>query len=363
MIELFRKTFGREPSYFGTAPGRVNLIGEHTDYNGGFVLPTAIPQSTRVALARRQDNLVKVTSRNMEGRGFEYRLGEEKKRGQWTDYVQGLTHLLSAQETITGFEAAIESDVPIGSGLSSSAALDVSMMKAVCEAFQISADAVSIAKFCQRIENEFVGAPVGIMDPMAVSLATFGTALFIDTRSLRYEKILLPVDRMELAIINSGVRHRNIGGGYAQRRQECEDACRILGVRQLRDVTSIDQLEQLPDVLRRRARHVFQEDQRVERAVAQLREGNLAEVGRLFNESHASMRDDYEISIPEINFLVETAIAQPGVFGARLTGGGFGGSMVILAVNGKGREVANRVLETYKTRYPSPACIMLPETV
>jgi galactokinase len=198
------------------------------------------------------------------------------------------------------------------------------------------------------------------MDPLAVSLATYGTALFVDTRSLHYEKIPLPMDEIELVIINSGVAHRNVGGGYKTRRLECENACRLLGVTLLREVTSISQLDILPDVLRRRARHVFHENQRVEKAVAALREGNLEELGRLFNQSHASMRDDYEISIPEIDFLVDTATREPGVLGARLTGGGFGGSVVILATFGKGHEVAKRVVEAYTARFQSPATVMLP---
>lgn len=356
----FHTHFGKKPQYFGKASGRVNLIGEHTDYNDGFVLPTAIPQETRVALAPRSDRLVNLVSQNLPGEKYEYFLGNEKKSGHWVDYVQGLTSFLAETTKISGFDLVVHSDIPIGAGLSSSAALEVAILRAFSESFGVNLDEVATSRLCQRVENEFVGAHVGIMDPMAVSVASYGTAVFLDTKSLHFEKISLPVETMELVIINSGVRHRNVGGGYNTRRQECEKACQILNVPSLREVRELSQVERLPEPLRRRVRHVVKENKRVWDAVTALRNNDMERLGTLFNESHQSMRDDYEVSIPEIDFLVDTAVKMPGVFGARLTGGGFGGSVVILSNQGIGKEIARAVCQKYFSTFKITPSVLLP---
>ena len=349
------------------ANGRVNLIGEHTDYNGGFVLPTGIPQQTIVTLKARGDMKVTLASMNAGGEPFTYELGQETPHKAWTDYVQGATKImreLVESREIRGFDLTVSSDVPMGSGLSSSAALLVAVFKALREAWGLSGKLgdVEIAKLSQRVENEFVGAKVGIMDPMAASLASEGQALFIDTESLAIEQVRIPSDKMEIAVINSGIFHSNAHGGYNQRRRECEEACEKLGVKSLREVglDRMAEIEQLPEPLGRRAKHVVTENQRVLDAVEALKKGDCEKLGMLFRQSHESMRDDYEVSVPDVDTLVAIANSENDVFGARLTGGGFGGSIVIGARAGKALEVARRVADLYAKQTNREPQILVP---
>lgn len=332
------------------APGRVNLIGEHTDYNGGFVLPIAIPQKTTATLARRKDTLVRAWSADYrEGGVLEFELGREEPRKLWIDYVAGMTSELAREGLgLSGFDVAFESQVPVGSGLSSSAALEISLARAVRAAFALALDDVAMARIGQRAENRFVGAPVGIMDQMAASLGDPQTALFLDTRSLAFERIPIP-SGAEVVVIDSGISHSHASGQYRARRAECEEAARALGVRQLRDVGEEDlpRVARLPEPLARRARHVVTEDARVIEAVGAMRAGDLERLGVLLDDSHASLRDDFEVSTAEIDRLVALARRQAGVYGARLTGGGFGGSIVVLARAGAGRAAAARTVEEY----------------
>jgi galactokinase len=357
----FPALFGRPPAVTADAPGRVNLIGEHTDYNGGFVLPTAIPQRTRVELAPRPDRTVRAWSSAAETR--QYTLGAEAPGQGWLDYVQGVTRLLAADgHTLGGFDVRITSTVPVGSGLSSSAALTVSVMRALRNLFALRLDDVQVARLGQRVENEFVGARVGIMDPMAASLADAGTALFLDARSLHFERVPLPAGA-DLIVVASGVSHRlAAGGGYNTRRAECERACEVLGVGQLRDLGAADlgRIDTLPAPLNRRARHVVTENDRVLAAVAALGAGDLARLGGLFYASHASMRDDYEVSIPEIDLLVDLARADGAIYGARLTGGGFGGSVVMLGHAGAGAAAADRIARAYAARSGQTPRVLVP---
>jgi len=359
----FDELFGRHAFLTASAPGRVNLIGEHTDYNGGFVLPTVIPQRTVVELAPRADRLVRVWSASVpEPRLVTYELGTEARCGAWTDYVQGITWVLGAAgHGLRGFDARITSGVPLGGGLSSSAALEVSLMRALRTAFDLALDDVPLARLARRAENEFVGAPVGIMDQMACSLAGERDALFLDTRTLAYELVPLPPGA-ELVVINSGIAHNHAKGDYRTRRRECEEASRLLGVPELRDLGQADlaRIMTLPDPLGRRARHVVTEDDRVLATVRALRAGDVEAVGRLFFESHDSMRDDYEVSVPEVDALVEAARLDPDVFGARLTGGGFGGAVVVLARAGSARPVAERVAARYRERCGRTATVLVP---
>jgi galactokinase len=346
--------------YQGKANGRVNLIGEHTDYNGGWVLPTAIPQYTKVSLKIRPGQTAHLMSSGH--RDSSYELGQEKYSGTWMDYLQGATKYIAEKGTIGGFEAVIESTIPEGSGLSSSAALEISFLKALRSAFKLDVSDVELALMGQRIENEFVGARVGIMDQMSACLAKTGEALFLDTRELIYERLKLPLDKMDLIIINSGLSHQlsTTDGGYNQRRAQCEEACAILGIKQLRDI-SVTALatKKLPDTLARRARHVVTENERVHAAVAAIKEENLSALGKLFNESHKSMRDDYEVSIPEIDLLVDLCTAEDDCFGARLTGGGFGGSIVAFTKKDQGQNVSAKVLKEYKKRTGLDATILV----
>ncbi len=362
--DQFRILFGREPDVQSAAFGRVNLIGEHTDYNDGFVLPTSIPQSTAVALARRDDQVVRAWSadRSVGAKLDTYELRHESVTRGWLDYVQGITQAVErAGYTIGGFDLAVRSTVPLGSGLSSSAALEVALLRGLRQLFALDLDDVRLAGLGQRAENDFVGAPVGIMDQMASSLAHPGVALFIDTRSLAYEQVTLPADT-ELAVINSGVAHHHAAGDYRTRRAECERAAAALGVASLRDLglDAIARALTLPEPLGRRVRHVLTENQRVLDAVAAMRRGDAATLGRLFNESHASQQHDYEVSVPDVDALVARAQAEPGVFGARLTGGGFGGSIVALAARGAAAVAAANISRDYDRQSGRVATVLVP---
>ncbi len=361
----FAALFGRAPAAGAEAPGRANLIGEHTDYNGGFVLPTPIPLLARVELAPRTDNHVLAVSADLGAPGevVEYELGKESPGRGWIDHVQGLTRALrAAGHEVCGFEMRIASCIPPGAGLSSSAAVGVALLRALREAFGLVLAPLDLARLVQGAESEFTGARVGIMDPLACSVARAGTALFLDTRELTFEHIPLPA-AAELAVVHSGVSHRHAGGGYNVRRAECERAAGLLGVRELRDVVEDDmpRVAALPEPLQRRVRHVVSENVRVLAAVEALRRGDLPELGRLFLASHASQRDDFEVSIPETDLLVELAAEEAGVHGARLTGGGFGGSVVILADEGTAARAAASVAAAYAERSGRRPQVLLPE--
>jgi galactokinase len=359
----FEMVFGRRPELEASAPGRVNLIGEHTDYNEGFVLPTVIPQRTHVALACNADDRIRVASAQVgEAAPFECRLGDEHPRQEWTDYVLGVTWVLAREGfRIGGADLLIDSTVPVGSGLSSSAALMVAVLRAFREAWGLSLDDVALARLAKRAENDFVGAPVGIMDQMVCSLASDRQALFLDARTLHYRLLPLPPE-VELVVINSGVAHQHSAGDYRTRRAECERAAAALGVTALRDLTpaALPRAMGLPEPLGRRTRHVVTENERVLQAVQAIERGDIAELGRLFYASHDSMRDDYEVSVPETDLLVELARGQTGVHGARLTGGGFGGSVVVLAVPGLARAVAERIKGAYDRQSGRTATILVP---
>jgi galactokinase len=362
----FQDLFGHPPEFVASAPGRVNLIGEHTDYNGGFVLPMAMPQKTHVELRRRPDRRVRAFSLNTSRQGeiLEYELGQEAVGKSWLDYVQGITQVLQrAGHALTGFELRITSEVPLGSGLSSSASLDVAILRALREAFSLVVDDVQLALLAQRVENDFVGAPVGIMDPMAVNLAGQGEALFLDTRQLRFERVPLPPG-LDPIVINSGVAHNHAAGDYRLRRAECERAAELLGVKQLRDLSTVDLLraEKLPEPLGRRVRHVVTENARVLATLQVLRTAELPRLATLFYASHESQRLDYEVSVPEIDLLVDLARDDADVYGARLTGGGFGGSVVMMARAGTGAAVAARISESYAARSGQRPSILLPQT-
>jgi galactokinase len=341
----------------------VNLIGEHTDYNLGYVLPIATPQRTTVQVTPGRDRLVRVSSANLtaDQGPAEYLLGEEQRRGTWIDYVQGVTVALrDAGFSIGGFDGRIESAVPIGSGLSSSAALELALVRALTAAFNLSLDAVQAARIGHAAETGFVGVPVGIMDQMAASLATADAALFLDTRSLEFERVPLPPSA-ELVVLNSGITHSHASGEYRVRRAECDEAARLLGVATLRDIdiARLDTLS-LPPPLDRRVRHVVTENARVVAMRDALAAGDIVDAGVLMNASHDSMRDDFEVSIPEIDVLVEAACGHPSVLGGRLTGGGFGGCIVALVRSGQGYPVADHLVAAYARLVGRTATIIIP---
>jgi galactokinase len=361
--ERFHRTFGRGPDLLARAPGRVNLIGEHTDYNGGYVLPTALPQDTRVDLATRPDRVVRACSTELGPESFsEYQLGSEQRLHSWVDYVQGVTWALAEKGArLGGFDALVTSTVPIGKGLSSSASLEVAVCRALNSAYELGLNDVEIAMIGHRAETAFVGAPVGIMDQMVCSLGDSSSALFLDASTRHFEKIPIPAV-VELGVIDSGIAHSHASGEYRTRRRECEDAAARLGVRQLRDIpaTDLGKLERLPEPLNRRARHVVTENARVLSAVDAMKRGDAATLGQLFLQSHASMRDDFEVSLPEIDRLVDIAAKDPNTLGARLTGGGFGGSIVILCKRGSASEVTRRTVDVYCASTECSAQVLLP---
>ncbi len=348
------------------APGRVNLIGEHTDYHDGFVMPSAVPQRTHAQLRTRDDRRVRAWSRQMEGGPIEFTLGEERRSSGWGDYIQGITWVLAeSSSSLGGFDLRVDSSVPPGSGLSSSAALEIATLRALRLAFGLSLSDVELARLAQRAEVEFVGAPVGIMDQMASSLAGEGEALFLDTRTLEFERIPLPAS-LELVVISSGITHQHAAGDYVTRRRESEEAARQLGVDRLRDISldALPRIEALPPLLARRARHVVTENDRVLEARRALKGADLSRFGQLLSASHASLRDDYEVSVPAVDLLVARAEADADVFGARMTGGGFGGSIVAAVVAGTGYRVANDVSRAYAedTRHRPQVLLPLPPT-
>jgi galactokinase len=352
-----------ESAVAAEAPGRVNLIGEHTDYNDGFVLPTATPQRTRVRLTPRTDDVVRAeTTAALVEPSADYRLGEETPGRDWLDYVQGVTRATrAAGYRIGGFNVHIDSDVPVGSGLSSSAALEVSLLRALRQAFALDLDDVALARIGQRAENDFVGARCGIMDQMAATFADTSAALFLDTRSLEFKRVTLPRSA-DLVVIHSGVRHGLVSGEYNQRRADCEQACELLGVAALRDLTPADlpRLGALPERIQRRARHVITEDERVLRFVEALAADDLDTLGSLLLASHASLRDDFEVSVPAVDQLVQLAAADPDVYGARITGGGFGGAVVLLARRGSGAGVGQRLLGPYAAQTGETPQLLVP---
>jgi galactokinase len=324
------------------APGRVNLIGEHTDYNDGFVMPAAIDLYARIAIKPRRDRKLFIRSEDFsEDVEFELDDSDASARGHWSDYVRGVGVVLErAGYQLKGAEIAIQSDVPIGAGLSSSAAVEVATAYAMLENSELQIERVDLAKLCQRAENEFVGMRCGIMDQFISCLGQAGNALMLDCRSLDFRLLPLP-EGVRLVICNTMVKHQLAAGEYNTRRAQCEAGVALLdaafpGVRALRDVTQnelehcIDDLEDLDVAIYKRCRHVVSENARVIQAAGALERGDLSSFGELMDESHRSLRDDYEVSCPELDTMVDLANQVEGVYGARMTGGGFGGSTINL---------------------------------
>jgi galactokinase len=334
----FEALYGRRPRVF-CAPGRVNLIGEHTDYNDGFVLPAAIDFYTWVALSSRPDRRLALRSEDFPGLA-EYELDslDHDRRHEWSDYVYGVALMLErAGKGLRGADVLVAGEIPIGAGLSSSAAIEVATGYALLENSHQPVERVELAKLCQRAENEFVGVRSGIMDQFISCFGRAGRALLLDCRSLEYHLTPLP-EEVSLVICNTMVKHELASGEYNQRRAECEMGVRLLAehlprVRALRDVTLAD-LEQygasLPPLVYRRCRHVVSENGRVLEAVQALASGDLAAMGALMADSHRSLRDDYQVSCDELDLMVELAGQADGAFGARMTGGGFGGCTINL---------------------------------
>ncbi|MEN0102225.1 MAG: galactokinase [Curtobacterium sp.] len=336
----FQQVFGYEPTVRYSAPGRVNLIGEHTDYNEGYVLPFAIDRRTTASIAPRTDRVLRVASafdpESVVSLGLDDL--EPDAMSGWSAYVLGIAWALREQGADlsgkTGFDVFIESDVPVGAGLSSSAAIECGVALAFNDLWELGLDRKQLARVGQYSENHAVGAPTGIMDQSASLLGERDAVVFLDCRTLDTAVVdmALSANGLEVLVIDTRVEHAHATGGYKARRESCERGAQVLGVEALRDVT-VDDLPRaaalLDDETFRRVRHVVTEDQRVLDTVRTLREHGPRAIGELLVASHASMRDDFEISVPELDLAVTTAMAN-GAVGARMTGGGFGGAAIAL---------------------------------
>jgi len=363
----FRERFQTEPLVF-SSPGRVNLIGEHTDYNDGFVLPIAIAERTYVAAAARSDRTIRAYSLDLrKDRNFSLEAPFER-RGKWLDYVEGMARVLVARGlNVPGADLLISSTVPLGAGLSSSAALELAVGLAFSTLAGGSIEPKELALAAKTAENDFVGVRSGVMDQLISALGRAGHALFIDCRSLEVTQVAMPKADVRFVVCDTKVRHSHAQNGYNQRRDECKQALELvqksgraleslreLGVEELSDIERL-----LPEPLNRRVRHVVRENARTTAAVDALRRGHLAGFGRLMNGSHASLRDDYQVSVPELDFVVAHALREPGVTGARLTGGGFGGSAVMLVDTPDVERVCESVRASYRAQFKQdPAFIV-----
>ncbi|MET8166059.1 galactokinase [Streptomyces sp. NPDC005329] len=339
--EGFVRLYGAEPEGVWAAPGRVNLIGEHTDYNDGFVMPFALPQIAVAAVSRRTDGVLRLHSADLDSGVAELRLDDlaPESDGNWTAYPAGVVWALrEAGHQVTGADIHLSSTVPSGAGLSSSAALEVVVALALNDLYDLGLQGWQLARLCQRAENVYVGAPTGIMDQTASACCEAGHALFLDTRDLSQKQIPLDLaaEGLRLLVVDTQVTHAHSGGEYGKRRAGCEKGAALLGVDALRDIAYADldaALDRLGDEeeVRRLVRHVVTEDQRVEQVVALLEAGGDSRaVGPILTAGHASLRDDFRVSCPELDLVVDTALAH-GALGARMTGGGFGGSAIVLA--------------------------------
>jgi galactokinase len=352
----FQSSCVSEPRIY-RAPGRVNLIGEHTDYNEGFVMPAAINFSTWVTVTPRDDRVIEVSSENFQ-ETFRVDLNDTTARasGHWSDYVRGVALTLEqAGYRLKGAQLQIRGEVPIGAGLSSSASLEVATGYALLQHSGFAIDRVELAKLCQRAEQNFVGMRCGIMDQFVASHGQEGRALLLDCRSLQYRFLPLPED-VRLVICNTMVKHQLAGSEYNVRRAECEEGVRLLSrklpyVESLRDVTTGDLQRHrnlLPEVILRRCRHVTSENSRVLEAATALERKDLTTFGLLMQESHSSLRDDYEVSCAELDLMVELGGKARGVYGARMTGGGFGGCTINLVKAESCADFTNSVAREYE---------------
>lgn len=364
-VRWFGECYGAQPEGVWEAPGRANLIGEHTDYNQGWVLPFALNRGVIVAAARRDDGVLGIRSRQSPGASVTVPPGSLAPGlvGGWAAYPAGVAWALrEAGHPVGGASLAIDSDLIQGAGLSSSAALECAVALALTGLYGLDVPRPELAGLARRAENEFVGVPSGIMDQSASLLCQAGHALLLDCRSGETEAV--PLDPasagLALLIVDTGARHALGDGRYALRRQECERAARALGVPSLREVSDAGAADRLADpVLRRRARHVITENDRVNAAVTLLRAGELAGVGSLLRQSHDSLRDDFEISWPEADTAVSAA-ARAGALGARMMGGGFGGSAIALVPAGQTAVSAAIGAEFARHGWPLPAFLDAP---
>ena len=348
VAKAFADRFGTEPTTIARAPGRVNLIGEHTDYNNGFVLPMAIEHEVRVAFAPRDDGRVRLVALDLDEE-VEFSLADlheadpDMERNGWQEYPRGVAWALTdAGYELCGLDATFSGDVPRGAGLSSSAAIELAFARAYAAAAELDWEPKRMAKLAQRAENAWVGMQSGIMDQLVSACGERGSAVLIDCRSLDLQTVPLPPGT-KVVVLDTSTRRELVGSAYNERRRSCEDAARRLGVDALRDVdvaTFEERQGELDEVVRKRARHVVTENQRTLDAAEAMRAGDAIRLGDLMNASHESLRTDFEVSSPALDAIVAAARNQPSCFGARMTGAGFGGCAVALVAD---RDVAGFV--------------------
>ncbi|MBX3035860.1 MAG: galactokinase [Anaerolineales bacterium] len=363
--QSFSSYFNAKPKFIVRAPGRVNLIGEHTDYNDGFVLPMAIDREICIALSPRDDETVRLFSLDVSTRlntslktDSVFNLHSLTPSGGWIEYPKGVANqLLKAGYQLKGFDAVITGDVPQGAGLSSSAALELATAKAFAMSSGFEWDAVKMAKLCQKAENEWVGVNSGIMDQMASAACKAGYAMFLDCRSLEIQHVPLP-QHISVVILDTSTRRGLVESAYNERRSQCEEAARWFEVKALRDVrldsekwkVESGKMKEERELVFKRARHVISENERVLEAMQVMKDGNVKRLGELFNESHESLKNDFEVTNEALNIMVECAREQVGCYGARMTGAGFGGCAVAL-VDDENVEAFVKAVETvYKQR-------------
>jgi galactokinase len=352
VVQAFRDVFEGQPTTLVRAPGRVNLIGEHTDYNDGFVLPMAIDRAVWIALRPRDDRQVQVHSLDYK-KTVEFSLDGLQKGTGWVEYIKGIAHELQVEGfQLVGWDGVLGGDVPKGAGLSSSAALELAATRAFATVSGFDWQPARMAQIGQRAENRWVGVNCGIMDQMVSAAAQAGHALFLDCRSLEYEHVPLP-QGVAVVVMDTSTRRGLVDSAYNERRAQCEAAAEFFGVPALRDVSLEDfnvKAGKLENTVMRRARHIITENQRVLEAVAAMRAGDVQKLGILFNESHTSLRDDFEVTNEALNQIVEAAQMHPACLGARMTGGGFGGCAVALVNREQVETFTSSVMEAYRRR-------------
>lgn len=344
--------FNAKPEFIVRAPGRVNLIGEHTDYNDGFVLPMAIDRAVWIALRPRMDNQICIHSLDLKTDSA-FDLESLTKGKGWAEYIKGIAHQLQKEGyKLCGFDAIMTGDVPNGAGLSSSAAVELATARAFASVSGFEWDAAQMAKLAQKAENDWVGVNCGIMDQMASAASRKGYALFLDCRSLEYQFAPLP-ENTSVVILDTSTRRGLVDSAYNERRSQCEEAARWFRVKALRDV-SVEEFEtkvnkeRLDETVLKRARHIITENARVLEAVQVMKAGDVKRLGELFNASHNSLRDDFEVTNEALNQIVECARDQSSCYGARMTGAGFGGCAVALVQEENALKFTNAVSAAYR---------------
>ena len=358
--QSFASYFNSESEIIVRAPGRVNLIGEHTDYNDGFVLPMAIDHAVWLALRPRDDRTVRLFSLDLETEAA-FELDSLTKGSDWIEYPKSIAYeLMKAGYELRVFDAVMTGDVPRGAGLSSSAAVELAVARAFAAVSGIEWDAPKMAKLSQKAENEWVGVNCGIMDQMASAACKEGHALFLDCRSLEIQHAPLP-QGISIVILDTSTRRGLVGSAYNERRSQCEEAARWFGVKALRDV-SVEEFNKsskngLNELAEKRARHIITENARVLEAMEVMKAGNVKRLGELFNASHDSLRDDFEVTNDALNIMVDCAREQASCYGARMTGAGFGGCAVALVKEENAAEFVTAVSEAYRQRSSMEAAV------